>query len=434
MRAPGESTVDVIEAVPVSPVLVDLALALGLGLLVGLQRERAQSQIAGIRTFALLTVFGALSATLAGAFGGWVVAAGVLAVGGAVVLGDLALLRRAEVGGDEPDPGRTTEIAALTMFGVGALLPLGHRVPGVVLGATVALLLHWKRPLHDMVRRIGADDVRAIMRLALVALVVLPVLPNRALGPSGVLNPFEIWLMVVLIVGISLGAYVAYRLLGPRSGTLAAGGLGGLISSTATTVSYARRSRDAEPTAGSVLVIVVASTVVFVRILGEIAAVAPSVLATTAPPLVAMMGWMGLVSAGVYVRGRRRLEGAAAVDREAPSPLGAAIGFGLLYAIVLVGVAVARDHLGRGGLYLVAGLSGLTDMDAITLSTAQLMDAGGLAREVGWRLILVGGMANLVFKWLVVAILGGAALARDVGIAFALALGGGGMILILWPG
>lgn len=422
------------EALAASPILVDLALALGLGMLVGLQRERTQSEIAGIRTFALLTLFGAVSATLAEPFGGWVIGAGVLAVSAAVVLGDLALLRRAEAAGHEPDPGRTTEIAALTMFGVGALLPLGHRVPGIVLGATVALLLHWKRPLHDLVRRIGKDDVRAIMRLALVALVVLPVLPNQPLGPSGVLNPFEIWLMVVLIVGISLGAYVTYRLLGARVGTLAAGGLGGLISSTATTVSYARRSKDQASTAGPLLVIVVASTTVFVRVVAEIAVVAPSVVAATVPPLAAMMAWLIIVSAGVYVRGRNQLEGEDSIDQQAPSPLAAAIGFGLLYAIVLLAVAIAREHLGQRGLYLVAGLSGLTDMDAITLSSARLMETGDLPQELGWRLILVGGMANIVFKGLVVAVLGGTALAREVGIAFAIALGGGITILMLWPG
>lgn len=417
-----------------SPVLVDLAIAAGLGMLVGLQRERTQSEIAGIRTFALLTLFGAVAATLAVEFGGWVLAAGVLVVGGAVMLGNVAVLRRAASEGEAPDPGRTTEVAALTMFGVGALLPLGHRVPAIVLGATVALLLHWKRPLHDLARRIGEDDVRAIMRLSLIALVVLPVLPNQPLGPSGVLNPFEIWLMVVLIVGISLGAYVAYRLLGARAGTLAAGALGGFISSTATTVSYARRSRNQGTTAGPLLVIMVASTTVFVRVLGEIAVVAPSVLATTAPPLAAAMGWMVIVSAGVYVRGRHRLDAAATLEQEAPSPLAAAIVFGLLYAVVLLAVATAREHLGQQGLYFVAGLSGLTDMDAITLSTARLMEAGDLSQDLGWRLILVGGMANIVFKGLVVAVLGGAALAREVGVAFAVALGGGMAILMLWPG
>lgn len=423
-----------IDLLAISPVLVDLAIATGLGMLVGLQRQRAQSDLAGIRTFALLTLFGAVSGTLAGAFGGWVLAAGLLAVAGAVLFGDLALLQQAAADGEAPDPGRTTEIAALTMFGIGALLPLGHRVPAIVLGAAVALLLYWKRPLHDLVGRIGEDDVRAIMRLALIALVVLPVLPNRAMGPSGVLNPFEIWLMVVLIVGISLGAYVAYRLLGARVGTLAAGALGGFISSTATTVSYARRSRDQGTTAGPLLVIMVASTTVFVRVLGEIALVAPSVLATTAPPLAAAMGWLVLVSAGVYVRGRDRLDAANTIEQEAPSPLAAAIVFGLLYAVVLLAVATAREHLGQQGLYVVAGLSGLTDMDAITLSTARLMEAGDLSEGLGWRLILVGGMANLVFKGIMVAVLGGAALAREVGVAFGLALGGSMAILMLWPG
>lgn len=416
-----------------SAVFVDLGLALGLGLLVGLQREWADTRMAGIRTFPLITVFGALTAHLADPFGGWIVVAGALGVTAVVVTGALALLRQADARGTEPDPGLTTEFAALVMFAVGALLAAGHRAPAVVLGGTVAVLLHWKRPLHDLVERIGPDDVQAMMRFVLVALVILPVLPDRAFGPYEVLNPFEIWLMVVLIVGISLGAYVASRLLGARGGTIAAGALGGMISSTATTVSYARRSATEEARAPSAaVVIMLASTFVFARVFLEIAVVAPSVAPAVAPPLAAMMAYMLVLCAGLYLRERDELA-ETPPDQKAPSELGTAIAFGLLYAVVLLAVAAAEEHLGEGALYGVAALSGLTDVDAITLSTAQMAKAGRLAPETSWRLVLVGALANVVFKGLVVVSLARAELTRRIAVLFGLTLAGGGALLAVWP-
>ncbi|MDH3457725.1 MAG: MgtC/SapB family protein [Gemmatimonadota bacterium] len=406
-----------------------LAVALGLGLLVGLQREWASSAIAGIRTFPLITVFGTICGALAVSYGGWLLGAGLLAIAALIVMGNVAKLKRGDA-----DPGMTTEVAILLMFGVGVALSAGYTIEAVVTGGGVAVLLHWKRPLHDLVGRIGQADVQAIFRLALIALVVLPLLPNRAYGPYEVLNPFTIWLMVVLIVGISMGAYVAYKLLGRRSGALVAGIMGGLISSTATTVSLARRSRTAATeTRAAAVVILIASTIVFVRVLFELTVVIPDQLTATAPPLVAMMLVMIVVSGGLYWTSRATFE-AEPEDQEPPSELGAAIVFGLLYAAVLLGVAAAKANFGQPAMYVVAGLSGLTDMDAITLSTAQLIRSDDLDTETGWRLILVGAMANLVFKAGVVVALGHAQLIRRIATVFGVALAAGVALLVMWPG
>lgn len=413
--------------------LLDLAVALGLGLLVGLQREWAEPEVAGIRTFALISLLGAVSALLARSFGGWILAAGLAGVAALLVVGDAARMRRAEEMDGEVDPGITTEVAALAMFGIGALVVVQRHALALVLGGTVAVLLQWKEPLHGLVRRIGEADLKAIMRLALLALVVLPLLPDRAYGPYSVLNPFQIWLMVVLIVGISLAAYAAYKLFGQRRGTLTAGFMGGLISSTATAVSYARRAaRDPDRAPAAALVVFLSSTVVFARVLVEIAVVAPGELDVLAPPVVTMMAFMGCVAFVAYRQVRGRLAGEPE-EREPPSDLRAAVTFGLLYAAVLFAVAAAREHLGPGGLYAVAGLSGLTDMDAITLSTTQLVRQGEITAATGWRLVLVGGMANLVFKAGAVAVLGTRRLALRVALLFAVALAGGGAILALWP-
>jgi uncharacterized membrane protein (DUF4010 family) len=409
------------------PDLYAVAVALGLGLLVGFQREWADSQVAGIRTFPLITILGSLTGLIGRETGGWPVAVGLAAVASVVILGNVAKFKRGEF-----DPGITTEIAALVMYGVGAALVLGYVAPAIAIGGVVAVLLHWKASLHRFVDRIGEGDLRAFVRFVLIALVILPLLPNRAYDVYGVVNPFEIWLMVVLIVGISLAAWIVYRLMGARVGTVLAGVLGGFISSTATTVSSARRGRDdpgAAPAAA--LVIMLASTVAFVRVLVEIAAVAGELFGSIAPPLAAMMIYMLVVSLGTLARVRNELRPPA--ESEAPSNLGAAILFGALYAAVLFAAAVAKEHFGEEGLYIVAGLSGLTDMDAITLSSAKLVEAGHIDAGTGWRVILLGALANLAFKGGAVAVLGSGRLKRHVLFLFGLTLAGGVVILALWP-
>lgn len=410
--------------------LGSLAIALGLGLLVGLQREWASREVAGIRTFGLISLLGCVAGVLALELTPWIVPAGLVALAALVVVGGMARIRDGET-----DPGITTEVATLLIYLVGVVVGSGQWVAGVVLGATVALLLQWKAPLHRWVRSLNEGDLRAIFQFVLVALVVLPLLPDRTFGPYGVLNPFRAWLMVVLIVGISIGAYTGHRVLGGRAGTLLAGVLGGLISSTATTVSYARQTaRNPDIVRAAAVVVVLASVIMFVRVTAAVALVVPAELARMAPPLVIMGIGSALSAAALGLQRRRGTETGSLGEPEPPSELRAAMAFGLLYAIVLVAVAAAREHLGTGGLYLVAALSGLTDMDAITLSTSQLVRAGRLDASSGWRIILVGGMANLVFKWVMVALLAGRALALRVGGAFLASLGVGVGLLVFWPG
>ena len=303
----------------------------------------------------------------------------------------------------------------------------------VVLGAVVAVLLQAKGPLHGLVRSLGPGDIRAIYQFVLVALVILPILPDRGFGPFGVLNPFRIWLMVVLIVGISIVSYVAFRLLGRKGGTLAAGVLGGMISSTATTVSYARQARERPgivPSAG--VVVVLASVVMFVRVLVEVALVAGEYLGDVLLPLSIVPGVLLLSTLWPAGKGKGGEEGVME-DPDPPSELRTAILFGLLYSVVLVGVAFARSNLGTGGLYAVAALSGLTDVDAITLSTAQLMRSGEITPGTGWRLILLGSLANLVFKGGAVMLLAPIGLGKRVGWSFGIALLAGGAVFILLP-
>lgn len=408
--------------------LQSLATALGLGLLVGLQREWARSRVAGIRTFALLSLFGALSGLLGIAFGGWVIAAALVALASLVLMQNLAEART-----KDSDSGLTTEMAMLVMFAIGVMTVLNQRLVAVVVAGTVMVLLHSKQPLHRMVRRIGRDDLREIARLVLAGLVILPLLPNRDMGYLGVLNPFSIWLMVVLIVGISLAAYLIGKFLGGTKGAAVAGILGGLVSSTATTASAARRSRAARAGGLTLAAIaLIASATVFVRVIAEVLATASAHWRELLPPLVVMMLWFGLVAAVVHRLAARA--GRHDTGHAPPSELKSAVLFGLLYAVVLVVVAAAREHYGDSGLYVAAAISGLTDMDAITLSTSRLVGSGRLETGTAWRMILVGGMANVVFKMILACGLGAREFLKPLLLGMGAALMGGAAILLLWPG
>jgi uncharacterized membrane protein (DUF4010 family) len=397
---------------------VKLGIALGLGLIVGLERERAGKPLGGIRTFPLITVLGTVCALL----GRWVVAVGL--AGAAALL----VARRATARPEQEEPGLTTDFAALLMYGVGAWLVIGPVPAAVAVGGAVALLLHGKSAMHAFAQRIGERDVTAIMRFVLVTLVILQVLPDRAYDPYDVLNPYRIWLMVALIVGINLAGYGAYRLLGRRRGALVAGTLGGFISSTATTVAQAR-SGASPPIAA--LVIQLASTVVFLRVLIEVAVAAPGHFGRIAPPVAIVGAGFVAVSLALWLRARERDVEAAPPTN--PAELKPALLFGAAYALVLFATAAARD-LGTGSLYVVAVLSGLTDMDAITLSTSRLVEEGRLGAGTAWRAILVAMLANLAFKAGVVGVLGGPALLRRVALLFGLAgFASAGALFLLWP-
>jgi uncharacterized membrane protein (DUF4010 family) len=403
-----------------------LGISLGLGLLVGLQRQHSDSRIAGIRTFPLITLFGTLCGLLAQPYGGWVIAGGLLALVISLGVANLIALRSEAL-----EPGQTTEIAALLMFVLGAYLPAGDKTVAVAVGGLAAVLLYLKEPLHRFVERIGEHDLRAIMQFVVIALIILPLLPDRTYGPYDVLNPYEIWRMVVLIVGIGLAGYAAYKAFGERAGALLGGVLGGLISSTATTVSYARRTRAAPDAAAlAMLVIMIASSIAFARIIVEVSVVAPQLLGQIAPPLGAMLALMLALSAGAYLLGRGQHDQMPAQGN--PAELKSALVFGAIYALVIVGVAAAKDLFGNSGLYLVALISGLTDVDAITLSTANLARTQRLDAANAWRIILIAALANLAFKGALVALLGHRRLLARAGALFGIALAGGLAILWLW--
>ncbi|MDO1450428.1 MgtC/SapB family protein [Rhodocytophaga aerolata] len=400
-------------------------ISLGLGLLVGLQREHANSAIAGIRTFPIITLFGTISGLLAQQFGGFVLAGALLAVAGLVIA--------VNIYHPSDDPGQTTEAAILLMFVVGAYLPFGNQPIAIACGAITAVLLHFKNPLHTLVSRFGYADIRVIMQFVLISLVILPILPDRTYGPYQVLNPRDIWLMVVLIVGIGIAGYFAYKFWGSKAGIILGGILGGLISSTATTVSYAKHSKEApklvKPAA---FVITAASAIAFIRILVEIAVVAPRYLLTFALPLGVVLLVMIILSVITYT-GNHHGQEKSMLEQKNPAQLKSALVFGLIYGLVVLGTAAAKDYFGRNGLYTVAIISGLTDVDAITLSTARLVNTQSLEPHAGWKIVLIASLSNLAFKAGIVATLGNRKLLLTMAMLFGITIGCGLLVLFLWP-
>jgi uncharacterized membrane protein (DUF4010 family) len=363
------------------------------GLLVGLERERRPLAKAGVRTFALITGFGTLCAMLAEQLAlPWLVAMGLIAVAAALIVAHAGVPDTAE------ESGTTTVIAAAFCYLLGAGMWLGHLELCVALGIVVAVLLYFKTDLEAFSQRLTATDVRVTLQFAVLSLVILPWLPDRGLGPYEALNPRNIWLMVVLIQGVGLAGYVSWRLFGPRGGVLITGLLGGVVSSTATTVAYARDTREApQRAATNALIVLLASSVVFVRITVLVALVAPGLLPQVAPIAGAALLAGGPIAWRWSVAEHRASPGAQP-ELANPTRLHVAVTFGAIYGAVLLGVSWLNDVAGSAGLYVLAFISGLTDVDAIGLSTMRAYTQSELTADVAVTAISIALVSNLLLK------------------------------------
>ena len=404
-----------------------LLLSLGLGLLVGMQRQAANSKTAGIRTFPLITITGTICGLLAKEFDGWILAAGFIAIAALLVVANVLRPKK-----DHDDIGITTEVAALLMYAMGAYLVFGEMIIAVVITGLVTVLLHFKTTLHGWVDKFGQEDLKAIMQFVLISMIILPVLPDKTFDRYESLNPKNIWLMVVLIVGISLVGYFIYKFVGSKAGVLLGGILGGLISSTATTISYSRMARKTEAiTKLAAFVILTASAVSLIRVMVEISIVAPSSFKAFLYPLGSELLVMIILVFVLFFRNRK--EKAEMPKQGNPAELKGALIFALLYGGISFISAFVNDKFGNEALYLVSVISGLTDLDAITLSTAKMTEQKNIESSLGWRLILVATLSNLVFKGGMAIAMGNKHLGKVVGALFGILIISGILIILLWP-
>jgi uncharacterized membrane protein (DUF4010 family) len=397
--------------------------ALAVGLLVGLQREYAKGGsgtaiFAGERTLALMGLVGCTAAMVADVLdSAWAFIGIFLAQSGLIAIAHFVDARRGKV-------GLTTEVAALMTTLAGALCYWDCLPLAVALAVTTTVLLSLKVEMDMFVQRITREDIYATLKFAVITAIVLPVLPNREVvdtPPFDVLNPHKIWLMVVFISGISFLGYLLVKLVGPRHGIGLTGLLGGLVSSTAVTLSFSQRSKRqcglAKPFA---LAIMVAWTVMFLRVVVEVAALNSTLLGVLWLPMAAsVLAGLGYC---VFLYFSQRTAEAGEVQVSNPFELGPAIKFGLIYAVILLASNAAQLYLGNTGLYLSSTLSGLADVDAITLSVAELSWTGGLELSVGARAIVLAAMSNTVVKGGIVLSSGSGALRRALLPGFVLML------------
>lgn len=389
---------------PWSAFLVSLAI----GLLLGLERERAPSAKAGLRTFSLVALAGTIGALLSDRTGApWMLAAGLLALAGMMV----AAYWRAP---DESDPGTTTVAAVVVCYGLGAMVWYGYVDLAVALAILSTILLYFKTELRQVSQRLTRRDLVSILQFAVLSLVILPILPNQSFGPYNALNPYHIWWMVVLVSGLSLAGYAALRMTGQRHGAILTGLFGGVASSTATTLAFSRHTREQPAIAQlATFVILTANLVVLVRLTLIVALISPRLLGEMA--LMISGGLLfGLLTLAWLWRHLYTRAGLPQLEISNPAEIHAAVGFGALYAAVLFASAWLSDLVGSSGVLGVALISGLTDVDAITLSSLRLFDLDSLSAHNALTAILLAIFSNTLFKGALAAFLGGWPLARQV--------------------
>jgi uncharacterized membrane protein (DUF4010 family) len=396
----------------------NLFAALIVGALVGVEREKSKALagnvgIGGVRTFILFALSGAVGGWLSTALqSAWVLVVTVLAVGALAVAGYLMQAHT------KPEAlGLTTETAAVAVCLLGAACTAGHAPVALALGIAVSAVLAYKEPMHGMVAKLGADDIAAGVKLLAATFIVLPLLPKDAIDPWGAIRPQALWTLVVLIAALSLVGYVATRMLGPSRGTAVTGLTGGLVSSTAVTLAFAKRSR--EEGGGSVDALaaglLLAWTVMSVRVVVLAGVVHAPLVRTLVWPFAAMAA-ATLVPVALMLRrnGEPVAPGARHVELRNPFSLTSAAKFGLLFAAVLLVVEGMRRYFPGQGFYVVAALAGLTDVDAITLSMAGLVRDGGTDAATASAAIVVAALSNTLVKCGIIVATAAAALRARV--------------------
>ncbi len=406
--------IDLNELNRLSPFLISLAI----GLLIGLERERNPSARAGLRTFALVALSGCLSAMIGTLTASpWIIGAGLLVFGAMMV---------ASYYRDPPkdDPGTTTVAALIVCYGLGVLTWLGEQQIAIVMAILTTLLLYFKPELRVVSHQVTRRDLLSVLQFCVLSFVVLPLLPDQGFGPYDAINPHHVWWMVILVSGLSLAGYAALRIAGPGRGSILTGIFGGIASSTATTLAFARRTKG-NPTQvpQSAQIILIANTVLVLRIALLVVAITPALIQHITPLLGgALMAALGHLIWQRHDSNNTPVE--APLEIKNPAEISAALTFGLLYAAILLTSAWLTVSVGQQGIYPLAAISGLTDLDAITLSTLNMAKLGNVdGPTVAW-VIVIALCANMVFKAGLTWVVGGHELARRVTTGYAITLTG----------
>ncbi len=389
-----------------------LAVSLSLGLLIGVERgwqvreAEEGSRVAGVRTYGLLSLLGGLSA-LIGKQLGWPTL-GLMFVGVAVVLATVYAVNLART----KDAGITSLVAALLSYNLGALVLLGYAIEAAAAAVIATIILGFKPVLHNWLRGLEPEELRAALKLLLISVVLLPVLPDQGYGPWQALNPYQIWWMVVLIAAISFTGYFAMKITGAGKGAILTGLFAGFASSTVLTLHFSRLARvRPEIMAALVPGILIACATMFPRTL----LVVVVIKAELAPMLLVPGAVMcAIILVPALLRWRQGLMTQHdAVRMQNPLDLGATLRFGLLLAAIILLAEGLKSTLGKLGIYLLAVTSGVADVDAITLSLSR-MSLDDLPLVDARNGILLALVVNTAAKGVLALGVGGRALGTRV--------------------
>ena len=413
--------------------LQSLGVALGIGLLIGLERgwhERSAEdgrRIAGVRTFGLIGLTGGLAGILSAHFGVWVLVAALLGLSAILVASYWAANRQ------DNGVGITTEVASLLTFILGAAAVAGYTYTAVVSAVVITILLGMKAILHRGLLKLSETELFAIFKLLLIALVILPVLPNGDFGPWGALNPFVIGWMILLLAGLSFIGYFAMRILGPQRGLLLTSVFGGLVSSTALTLVFSRLARNGSGvTAVLSIGIVIASVTLFPRVVIEVGLVNQA-LAIKLIPILGGMLLVGLGGVLLWWRyGIRQQNKGMDVEPVLKNPLEltAALRFGLLLVTIMVFARAMQQVAGDAGIYVLAAISGLADVDALSLSMAKMAADAQVAPSVATQAIVLAILVNTTVKAALAYVIGGKVLGLRVASVSLPAVAVGGLLTL----
>jgi uncharacterized membrane protein (DUF4010 family) len=397
---------------------LQLLVALSIGLLIGLERgwsgrkEHEGDRIAGLRTFTLIGILGGVWALISNELNDWIIAVAFLAVSILIIVAHVLDFR------EDSDVGVTTAFAMMLTFALSAWSMYGYELPALGVTIIVMALLGYKPVLHRWLRKMKTEELYGTIKLLIISVVLLPLLPDQGYGPWEALNPYWVWLMVVLITALSFLGYFAIKIAGNRVGTLVTAITGGLASSTAVTISFARFAKGYEVKKLFMGGVMISSSIMFIRVLIEVSVVNPALLGSLWIPIAAM--FTGMVAGGWWLWNSttRRTGSDKRLDLQNPFQMGTAVKFGLLLALILMLSEAMQEWFGNRGVYVLSVASGLMDVDAITLSLSK-MATESLGSNVAVTGIVLATATNTLVK--------GAIFAFYVGIKESLSL----LIMIL---
>lgn len=380
---------------------VHILASLAVGLLIGIERgwskgdDEEGDRVAGIRTFSIVGLLGGVSAKLSDTVGDWLIAVMLASVAVLIIASYMVETRKSD------DIGTTTAFSMILTFVLAVWAAFGFYLYALGVTAVVVMLLGLKPILHEWVSNIETKELYAGIKLLIISVVLLPLLPDQGYGPWEVINPYWLWWMVVLICGISFVGYFSIKYTGGNMGTLLMSVTGGLVSSTAVTLSMAQFARSQVKKTLFMAGVLVSSSVMFVRIMLEVSIVNATLLQPLLIPMTVM--FMGVLVGGAWLWYQRDLEETGPpLELKNPFKLTTALKFGLLLAVILLLAAWMQEQFGDGGIYILSVISGLAKVDAIVLSLSRMASAG-LNEEVAVMGIILASATSTLLKGFIFA-------------------------------